>query len=121
MLPDRHNVDMRTDSAYRSRRFGKPLEYQWLSDLSIRIMPIGIMGYDRIDRHKICYASGSCTSSVACPLNPFFGKITSKHEIEKDSVWNTSAKHSTIPLPFFVKGSGKPSMMSLSTKKHSYL
>ena len=34
---------MRTDSAYRSRRFGKPLEYQWLSDLSIRIMPIGIM------------------------------------------------------------------------------
>jgi len=53
--PDRHTVDMRTGSAYRSRRFGKPLEYQWLSDLSIRIMPIGIMGYDRIDRHKICY------------------------------------------------------------------
>ena len=33
---------MRTGSAYRSRRFGKPLEYQWLSDLPIRIMPIGI-------------------------------------------------------------------------------
>ena len=31
------------------------MEYQWLSDLSIRIMPIGIMGYDGIDRHKICY------------------------------------------------------------------
>ena len=57
MPSDRHNVDMRTDSAYRSRRFGKPLEYQWLSDLSIRIMPIGIMGYDRIDRHKICHVA----------------------------------------------------------------
>ena len=40
------------------------MEHQCLSDLSIRIMPIGIMGYDGIDRYKICYVAGTQTQEM---------------------------------------------------------